>query len=513
MKTHTTPALLMVAALTIALCTTGEVSTRTAKPLACGCGCGCTMSAVATNSSALVVRYGGRLAAGALAATNYTVSGDGRGSLAPNPAAVTLLTTNSCLLTWRTGRMSYAQLIRVCASNATCCMSKPCGPKTTQAWTPCLVVSSASGPGIVLPSGDKEVMYGCPLSFSNLPQVGCHIATVTVDNVARGAPETYSFNAVTSCHSVAVQFAAGSVPSASDVAVFSIRRSTEHGQVVLSWSNNTVTVLACTDRWYSTKAASWTAVATGVPSPWTHTASEHLRATYYRIASGTHTSAYDVGRFDIDVAPDSIAWISFPFAIQEGYRLSDWFGTALTPSAYSSFSFPILYKQHPLGGRVSASDYYIDDMGTKATNWFPNDLVAGNSGYILVLPGNHAGVRLTCVGVVPTNTVSLQLPCQAVPWVGLPYPAALCMDISGMAPIFVPPARYSTFNYDYVMSQERLGGSSWYAEYFINDWGSGTTGFFPSVTGSDVLEPGKAYLIFFSTSRMGTNVWTVTQPY
>ena len=87
------------------------------------------------------------------------------------------------------------------------------------------------------------------------------------------------------------------------------------------------------------------------------------------------------------------------------------------------------------------------------------------------------------------------------------------MRASGVTNLFEPPQKYSLFNYDYIMAQEPLGGSPWYAEYFIDDWGGGTTNFFPSVTGADTFEPGKGYLLFFSTTRTGSVTWTCVKPY
>ena len=62
-------------------------------------------------------------------------------------------------------------------------------------------------------------------------------------------------------------------------------------------------------------------------------------------------------------------------------------------------------------------------------------------------------------------------------------------------------------------STETAGGSVWYAEYYEDNWGTGTTNFFPSVTGADKFIPGSGYLLFFSTGRAGTGVWNCARPY
>jgi len=139
--------------------------------------------------------------------------------------------------------------------------------------------------------------------------------------------------------------------------------------------------------------------------------------------------------------------------------------------------------------------------------------VVANAGYILFLPPDHPGVKVTGMGMVQTNNVTMQLPYASIPWVGLAYDVTLDMRASGVTNLFTPPRAYSGFDYDFIMAQESLGGSPWYTEYFIDNWGGGTTNFFPSVTGADVIEPGKAYLVFFSSIRSGTGTWTCVKPY
>ena len=149
-----------------------------------------------------------------------------------------------------------------------------------------------------------------------------------------------------------------------------------------------------------------------------------------------------------------------------------------------------------------------------ATNWFPTDATVGaNAGYVLFLPQDHGAVKITALGMVQTNSVTMQVPYNSIPWVGLAYDVTLDMRQSGLTNLFSPPRTYSSFNYDYADSQETLGGTLWYAEYYIDNWGTGTTNFFPSVAGADKLEAGKGYLLFFSSTRSGTGVWTCVKPY
>ena len=302
------------------------------------------------------------------------------------------------------------------------------------------------------------------------------------------------------------------------VQAFDVARGTDYGQVQLSWSNGAVTVLACTNRTYPTSLTgptgptNWVVLTNNVNTPWTHATASNYPSVYYRIVSGGNTSSYDVGKFDVTIAPGSIAWMSFPFGVQSGCDvLSEWFGQQLEARQYSGFNFPSVQKQGTPGGSVQNSDYYVTGG---VTNWYPTDAtVAANAGYILFLPQNHPGVKLTGIGMVQTNNVTLQMPYNSIPWAGLAYDVNLDMRSSGVTNMFVPPRQYSSFDYDFIMAQEQLGGSPWYTEYFIDNWGGGSTNFFPSQAGADTFEPGKAYLVFFSSARTGTGTWTCIKPY
>ena len=302
-----------------------------------------------------------------------------------------------------------------------------------------------------------------------------------------------------------------------DVEQFMAGRGANYSQMSLSWSNGTVTVLACTNRTYPsdpTDPTNWTVLASGVSSPWTHTAASNFPSVYYRIVSGVYTSLYDVGKFDVNIAAGSIAWMSFPFSVQLSCGvLSEWFGQQLEARPYSGYNFPSLQKQATPGGTVQNADYYINDFSGGQTNWFSNDTIVANAGYVLFLPRDHRAASVTTIGMVQTNNVTMQIPYQTVPWVALAYPVSLGMRLSGLADLLAPPKPYSLFNYDYIASQQMLGGSAWYAEYYIDNWGSGTTNFFPSQPGADSMEGGKGYLLFFSTTRSGTGVWTCVKPY
>ena len=337
---------------------------------------------------------------------------------------------------------------------------------------------------------------------------------------------TFTFAAVDTVANVVLTRTAGEInftgyalhdmtPSGpSAVLAFQAGRGANYGQVQLAWSNGPITVLCCTNRTYPTNPdnpTNWFVLASGVSTPWTDTSASNYPSVYYRIVSGGYTSSYDVGKFDINVAAGSIAWLSFPFGVQPGCDvLSEWFGQQLDARPYAGYNFPSLQRQATPGGTIQNSDYYVNGG---VTNWNPDSAIAANACYVLFLPQDHGAVKVTGIGMVQTNSVTMQVPYNSVPWVGLAYDVTIDMRQSGLTNLFSPPKLYSSFNYDYVDSQETPGSTLWYSEYYIDNWGTGTTNFFPSVAGADKLEAGKGYLLFFSTTRSGTGVWTCVKPY
>ena len=303
-------------------------------------------------------------------------------------------------------------------------------------------------------------------------------------------------------------------PPPADLRQFAIARGALYGAMVLSWSNGQANVLFCTNRSYTSSLSSWSMLSTNVQPPWTHATASNYPSVFYRLASGSQTSAYDVGKYDVAVLSGSIAWLSFPFAVQPGCdTLAKWLGRQLEARPFSLYDFPTVAHQATPGGTVQFNDYYIDDLGNGATNWVPDSAVMTDTGYLLFLPRDHGAAVITALGMVRTNGVTLQIPRPSIPWIGLSYPCDVAMGESGVTNLFSPPFHYSSYNFDSVDSQGVPGGSVRYADYRIDDWRGGATNFFPSVAGADIFNPGKGYLLFFGSGRAGTGTWTCIRPY
>ncbi|MFP4580352.1 MAG: C25 family cysteine peptidase [Candidatus Sumerlaeia bacterium] len=77
------------------------------------------------------------------------------------------------------------------------------------------ITASWSGTGYIDPSGTYHVLEGASITFNILPDTGSNIASVMVDDVLVGAPGTYTFENVTTSHTISALFINGfpGVPS------------------------------------------------------------------------------------------------------------------------------------------------------------------------------------------------------------------------------------------------------------------------------------------------------------
>ena len=79
------------------------------------------------------------------------------------------------------------------------------GRATLGDWT---ITASATGGGTISPSGAVAVSEGTDRSFTITPDLHFHLVDVVVDGVSVGAVTTYTFNNVTTNHTIAASFAA-----------------------------------------------------------------------------------------------------------------------------------------------------------------------------------------------------------------------------------------------------------------------------------------------------------------
>ena len=68
------------------------------------------------------------------------------------------------------------------------------------------LTASAGANGVIFPSGTITVNYGASQSFTITPDAGCHVADVKVDGASVGAVTSFTFDNVTSHHTIEASF-------------------------------------------------------------------------------------------------------------------------------------------------------------------------------------------------------------------------------------------------------------------------------------------------------------------
>ncbi len=295
------------------------------------------------------------------------------------------------------------------------------------------------------------------------------------------------------------------------------RRSVE-----LTWTNTNAVprsdVWVCTNMMYTTDPQAWQLLASGVSSPFVHPEGGELAAAFYRLLNRGATSAYDVGKYDITIPAASVAWIAFPFVPQvTADSLQEWLAGRFEARPFSSGSFPAVLRQERPGAGYESAEYYIDDWGSGETNFFgvfdtSTNVVPGLM-YLVVLPTNHGAVYAPAYGMVPTNAWRYTVAYQSVPWIGLPYPARQTLQASGVTNLLTPPGAFSSGDFDAVVRQHTPGKGYAVAEYYVDDYDTGTTNFFVVTPGDDMIKPELGFYLYFAPSRRGTNTWDVHRPY
>lgn len=73
------------------------------------------------------------------------------------------------------------------------------------------ITASAGAGGTIIPSGNVAVNYGASQAFTITPIAGYAISNVVIDNTSQGAISTYTFNNVTTNHTIGATFAFSAV--------------------------------------------------------------------------------------------------------------------------------------------------------------------------------------------------------------------------------------------------------------------------------------------------------------
>jgi formylglycine-generating enzyme required for sulfatase activity/outer membrane protein assembly factor BamB len=183
--------------------------------------------------------------------------------------------------------------------------------------------------------------------------------------------------------------------TASDVANLTSTLAGDYRSVALTWANNNVTILACTNRYYSSTAADWFVLAQNASMPFVHAGASNYASIYYRIISGVHTSSYDVGKYDVPItAGPSATYIGSPFVLQAPTTISN-----LLMNQLSGGALP----DRDAVSTAAGTTKYIQPGWTGAI-W--SNALGHGSGLLVYRSAAHSNAtHVTFAGMVATNTV------------------------------------------------------------------------------------------------------------
>ena len=81
---------------------------------------------------------------------------------------------------------------------------------------------------------------------------------------------------------------------------------------------------------YCHDPSDWIDLTNGVAAPFTHAAATNWPSVYYRIVSGTYTSAYDIGKFTVPIpGGPAVRYLGSPFLFQSPMTVSNLCGRQL----------------------------------------------------------------------------------------------------------------------------------------------------------------------------------------
>jgi hypothetical protein len=99
------------------------------------------------------------------------------------------------------------------------------------------ITASAGDHGYISPSGTTVVPYGSSQTFTMVPDAGYRVADVLIDSVSHGSALTWTFDDVTSDHTIAVSFTSSNLSPVADAGPD--QTVDEHAQVLLNGSSST----------------------------------------------------------------------------------------------------------------------------------------------------------------------------------------------------------------------------------------------------------------------------------
>jgi len=283
----------------------------------------------------------------------------------------------------------------------------------------------------------------------------------------------------------------------------------------LTWSNTNEVPLcniwACTNKYYTTDESAWFQLSADSSSPFVDIEAKNHHSIFYRIANSsdnTATSSYDVGKMDIVIKSNTIAWASFPFLPQSTCQsINDWFEGRFEARSVFDIDQAFIERQKQLGVGYDRADYQIDFDG-KTTNFFGLDSDSTNlyAGFMYIIHPTvgRGDLNVPAYGMVPTNSFEYDLPYDSVIWWGGSSPVTQTFANCGLKTLY-SPAKSIIDSSDYVERQLSPGFGYARSDYYIGF--DGSTNFVSNPVTESYIIPNLGLYIHFSTDRIGTGKW------
>lgn len=244
------------------------------------------------------------------------------------------------------------------------------------------ITASAGTGGTISPSGSTTVDRGSSRTYSITPGTGYRIADVRVDNSSVGAVSSYTFENITSNHTITATFS---------IITFNITANPGSGGSVTPPGNNTVdygssvTFSITPNQGYSIRDVQADNVSVGPVSTYTfnNVTSDHAISATFEINRYTITASASQGG---TVTPSGTATVTYGSQAvynmnpSRGYKVSDVLIDNVSAGAVSSYTFRNISSNHSLEARFEPITFTISASAGRGGSITPAGSTTANYG-------------------------------------------------------------------------------------------------------------------------------------
>jgi uncharacterized repeat protein (TIGR01451 family)/uncharacterized repeat protein (TIGR02543 family) len=224
-----------------------------------------------------------------------------------------------------------------------------------------IITPTAGANGSITPSTPQLVNYGSSITFTIIPSTGYHIADVGVDGASQGAVGSYTFNTITTSHTITAAFAINTyviTPTAGSNG--SITPGSP--QTVNYGSSIMFTITANTG--YHTTDVRIDGVSQGILSSYifTNVVTNHTITSAYAINTYIITPTAGSNGSITPSTPQTVNYgssITFTIAANTGYHTTDVRVDGVSQGVLSSYTFTNVVANHTLTSAYAINTYII----------------------------------------------------------------------------------------------------------------------------------------------------------